>query len=212
MDESLRKVFVRELRQSQNLVFGANFSRRGNMNLKFPVDKQYSIVYADPPWSYRDKALAGDRGAECKYDCMSPSELMVLPVNRIVTDDAWLFLWCTMPMLPIGIELMNWWGFFYRTVAFTWVKRTKNGKLAWGMGNYTRANAELCLLGIRGRPRRVSAGVHSVIEAESVRHSQKPSETRERIVRLCGHVPRIELFARDRAPGWDAWGNEVGDD
>ena len=176
--------------------------------MKLPTGP-YSIVYADPPWSYRDKALAGERGAECKYDCMTPGDLMCMPVSRMITDDAFLFLWCTMPMLPVGIELMNWWGFNYRTVAFTWIKRTKTGKLAWGMGNWTRANAELCLLGIRGRPKRQSAGVLSVIEAQSPRHSQKPAETRERIVRLCGDLPRIELFARQRVDGWDAWGIEV---
>lgn len=169
----------------------------------------YSIVYADPPWSYRDKALSGERGAECRYDCMTPSDLMVMPVSQIVTADAFLFCWSTMPQLPVAIELMKWWGFDYRTVAFAWIKRTKNGLLKWGMGNWTRANAELCLLGIRGRPERASAAVHSVIEAESVRHSEKPAETRERIVRLCGDLPKIELFARQRVPGWDAWGNEV---
>jgi N6-adenosine-specific RNA methylase IME4 len=88
--------------------------------------------------------------------------------------------------------------------------KNKSGKgNFWGMGRWTRANAEVCLLGTKGKPKRLSAGVHSVIETPIQRHSQKPDEARIRIVKLMGDIPRIELFARETAKGWDSWGNEL---
>lgn len=106
------------------------------------------------------------------------------------------------------------WGFEYKTAAFVWVKKyAKSGKNFWGMGSYTRANAEVCLLGVskdfKAKEQIRSHGVHQIIEAPFEGHSKKPDETRRRIVALLGDVPRIELFARQRADGWDAWGNEV---
>lgn len=131
-----------------------------------------------------------------------------MPVEQLTLPDAALFLWVTMPMLPIGIEVIKSWGFDYRTVAFNWIKRTKTGKLFWGMGNWSRACSELCLLGIKGKPKRRSASVHSVIESQIRKHSQKPDEARVRIEELLGDVKRVELFARDSVPGWDAHGDE----
>ena len=116
-----------------------------------------------------------------------------------------------MPQLPVALAVMKAWGFTFKTVAFTWVKRTKHGKLAWGMGSWSRANPEMVLLGVRGKPRRVDKGVHSVVEAEVREHSRKPDEVRHRIERLMGDGRRVELFAREKAEGWDVWGNEVED-
>lgn len=170
----------------------------------------YSIIYADPPWTYRDKAVAGKRGAGFKYPTLDLPALRRLPVADLAAADSVLFLWATWPLLPQAIELMSAWGFQYRTIGFIWVKSTRTGeKLFWGMGNWTRSNSEICLLGVRGNPRRASAGVHSVIQAPVRAHSQKPAEVRDRIVALMGDLPRIELFARDLVLGWDAWGNEV---
>ena len=109
------------------------------------------------------------------------------------------FMWATFPNIAEAIKVLEAWGFVYKTAAFVWIKKNrKNGGNFWGMGAYTRANAEVCLLG-------VSQGLKAPFEG----HSKKPDETRRRIVELLGDVPRLELFARDRAPGWDAWGNEV---
>lgn len=110
--------------------------------------------------------------------------------------------------------MMEAWGFRYITAAFVWVKKNaKSGTNFWGMGQYTRANAEVCLLGIskdfKAGERIKSHRVHQIIEAPFQGHSTKPDEARRRIVELLGDVPRIELFARQRAEGWDAWGNEV---
>jgi N6-adenosine-specific RNA methylase IME4 len=179
------------------------------LEMKLP-DKKYSIIYADPPWSYRDKALAGNRGATCKYPVQSKEWIRDLPVKDIAADDCVLFLWVTFPKLDECMEIIDAWGFTYKTVAFTWVKKNKVAdSLFWGMGRWTRANAEVCLLATRGKISRVDASVHSVIVSSIQKHSKKPEEARERIVRLMGDLPRIELFARETSSGWDSWGNEL---
>ena len=175
--------------------------------MKLP-EKTYSVIYADPPWSYRDGRNPRG-GADRHYSCMSMKDLGTLDVASLAAPDAFLFMWATMPLLPQAIDLMPKWGFTYKTCAFTWIKTTKSGGFAVGPGHYTRANAELCLLGIKGKPQRVSKSVRQVISAPRGRHSAKPPEVRDRIVTLCGDVPRIELFAREKTPGWDVWGNEV---
>lgn len=179
-----------------------------------PIEmKKYNIIYADPPWSYRDKALAGNRGAGCKYLTQSEEWLANLPVNEIADDNCVLFLWVTMPKLNECWEIIKNWGFEYKTVAFTWVKRNKKASSwFWGMGRWTRANAEVCLLATKGKPKRINAGVHSVIDTPIQAHSQKPDEVRKRIVQLMGDLPRIELFAREKTEGWHVWGNEVESD
>lgn len=177
--------------------------------IPFP-DKKYNIIYADPAWSYRDKALSGNRGACCKYSVMTIDDIKNLPVGDISASDCVLFLWVTMPKLNECFEVTNAWGFNYKTCAFTWVKRNKN-KPTWfmGMGRWTRANAELCLLATKGTPKRISASIHSVIDTPIEGHSKKPMVVRDRIVELCGNLPRIELFARETCNGWDSWGNEI---
>lgn len=174
---------------------------------EFPKQK-YAIIYADPPWSYRNK---GTRAAADKhYTTMSIEDIKALPVADIADEDCVLFLWATFPCLPEALEVIREWEFTYKTLAFCWVKRNrKSPGWFWGLGNWTRSNPEICLLAVKGHPQRVSASVHSVIEAPVGRHSGKPKEARERIVELLGDVPRIELFARERVPGWDAWGDEV---
>lgn len=174
--------------------------------IPFP-NKKYQIIYADPPWSYRDKALAGNRGACCKYETQSEAWIENLPVSEIADTNCVLFLWVTMPKLDICWGVIKSWGFEYKTAAFTWVKKNKKSDTwFWGMGRWTRANPELCLLATKGKPKRISAGVHSVIESPVQRHSQKPQEARDRIIKLVGDLPRIELFARDKPEGWDVWG------
>ncbi|MEO6600789.1 MAG: MT-A70 family methyltransferase, partial [Polyangiaceae bacterium] len=123
----------------------------------------YSIIYADPPWSYVQK---GRGSTEKHYKTMSQADLCALPVSRLASRDAVLFLWATMPLLPEALEVGRAWSFDFKTVAFTWVKyREPSGKLAFGGGMWTRANAELCLLFVRGEPpRRVSAAVAQLVE------------------------------------------------
>lgn len=178
-----------------------------NKNFK----KKYSIIYADPPWSYRDKALAGNRGAGCKYPVQSIEWIKDLPVEDIAAKNSVLLIWVTMPKLDEVLEVIEAWGFTCKTCAFTWVKKNKKAdSWFWGMGRYTRANAEICLLATKGKGvKRKDAGVHSVIDAPIEAHSKKPDETRKRIVKLFGSVKRLEMFARQETKGWDHWGNEL---
>lgn len=179
-----------------------------------------SIIYADPSWKYSDSGIRG--GTRRHYRDMTIDEVRALPVSRIAAEDAALFLWATSPLLPEAIETGRAWGFEYKTVAFTWVKlRTKKEHV--GNGHWTRANPELCLLFVRGDIRRAEnegppASVRQLVwtpeEADVFvgplgKHSAKPPEVRDRIVQLMGDRPRVELFARQKVPGWFAWGDEV---
>ena len=170
---------------------------------------KYKFIYADPPWSYKDKALAGNRGACCKYPVMSIDEIKNLPVKDIADDDCILFMWVTFPKLNECFEVIKEWGFEYKTNAFTWVKKYKNGDNFMGMGRWTRANAEICLLATKGKPKRVNAGVRQIIESVPEKHSKKPDIVRDKIVELCGDLPRLEMFARNKSVKWETWGNEV---
>jgi N6-adenosine-specific RNA methylase IME4 len=170
---------------------------------------KYSIIYADPPWDHVSWKN-GTRRPSLHYPVMSLEDIKRLPVGEIAAPDCWLFLWATYPHLPEALEVIAAWGFAYKTVAFTWVKRNKKRDTwFWGCGSYTRANAEICLLAKKGKVRRVSAGVHSIVDSPVGEHSVKPEEVRRRIVELCGDLPRIELFARRRVKGWAAFGDEV---
>ena len=180
------------------------------LKMEISSNKNYQIIYADPPWCYRDKALAGNRGAGCKYSVMQTSDISARPVREMSDENCILFMWATMPKLNECFNVIESWGFEYKTVAFTWVKKNKKAdSWFWGMGNWTRANAEVCLLATRGKPKRLSASVHSVLDDRIMKHSQKPDTARQRIVELMGDLPRIELFAREKVKGWDAWGNDI---
>jgi len=171
---------------------------------------KYNIIYIDPPWEYKDKALAGNRGAGCKYKTQGLDWIKSLPISDIAGKDCALFLWITMPHLEHIKDVVNAWGFTYKTCAFTWIKKNKKSNTNfWGMGSWTRANPELLILATKGKPSRVSAGVHSVVEALVERHSKKPDIFRKKIIELCGDKPRIEIFAREKYEGWDCIGNEI---
>ena len=173
-------------------------------------NKRYSIIYADPAWHYQTWGEGGKRNVTSKYKTMSMQEIWDLPVCDIAENDCVLFLWVTYPLLVEGVETIKRWGFTYKTCAFSWVKKNKVAdSLFWGLGYWTRANNEICLLGTKGNPKRVSKSVHQVVVDKIREHSRKPDCVRDRIVQLCGDLSRIELFARQRVEGWDAWGNEV---
>ena len=175
--------------------------------IPFP-EKKYSVIYADPPWSYRNKGTRA--AADNHYQTMSLPDIQALPVQDIAADDCALFLWATFPMLQEAMDTILAWGFEYKTAAVVWAKINRRfPSWFWGVGNWTRSNAEVCLLATRGKPKRASASVHSLVVSPVGRHSEKPVEARARIVKLMGDVPRIELFARERVDDWDAWGNEV---
>jgi len=182
-------------------------------SVPFPK-KKYQIVYADPPWSYRDKRASHKRisgGAEVHYPTMSVEDICNLPIQLLADKDCILFLWATFPNLQEALSVITAWGFTYKTLGFSWIKTNKrNGKPFFGIGHYTKSNCEVCLIGTKGKPKIVSNKVSSVIISAREAHSKKPSIVRDKIVELCGDISRIELFARDSADQWDSWGNEVG--
>lgn len=174
--------------------------------------KKYQIIYADPPWSYNDKMAGHSFSLDHEYRTQSKDWIQKLPVGTISDENSVLFLWAVSPQLPEAMQVMRAWGFKYITVAFCWSKHTKTGKKVKNLGRWTMGNVELCLLGRRGNPKRISKNIYQLVEAERTIHSKKPEEVRIRIVKLMGDLPRIELFARQKTEGWDVWGNEVESD
>lgn len=175
------------------------------------TDKQYDIIYVDPPWSYNDKlGSRSDMGAT-PYPQMPQDELNALPVCQLAKKDSILFMWATMPKLQEALDTIKAWGFKYKTCAFCWVKQNPSGVGIYsGLGRWVNGNAELCLLATRGHPKRTCKSVKQIVMAPRGRHSAKPKEVRDRIVALMGDdKTKIELFAREYADGWDCWGNEV---
>lgn len=168
---------------------------------------KYNIIYADPAWSY---FKGGYKNQSQHYDGMSIEEICALPVKNIAADNCILFLWATFPILPDVFKVIESWGFTYSTVGFTWVKATKDKKgFFFGLGNWTRSNAELCLIATKGSIERKSASISQIIYEPIQEHSKKPDIVRKKIIELVGDLPRIELFARQKADGFDAWGNQA---
>ena len=176
-------------------------------------NKKYNIIYADPPWSYNDKRDKHPRlcgGATVHYNTMSIEEIKNLSIKNIADDNCMLFMWATFPNLQEALDVIKAWGFKYKTLGFSWIKTNKkNGNPFFGIGYYTKSNCEVCLIAVKGKPIVVSNHVSSVLISPREEHSKKPSIVRDKIVQLCGDLPRIELFARQKADGWDAWGNEI---
>ncbi|CTQ45749.1 Transcriptional activator, adenine-specific DNA methyltransferase [Roseibium aggregatum] len=189
-----------------------------------PPRNDYQVIYADPAWTHLTWSTKGKaRSPEQHYDCMTLDDIKAIPVADWCAKDAALFIWGLDHMLPHTLEVIEAWGFEFKTVAFNWVKLRK--RFDWnalisgrafvdksfhvGMGYWTRANPELCLFATRGKPKRVSKSVRRLVVDPVREHSRKPDRIRDDIVSLCGDVPRLEMFARSAAPGWDVVGNET---
>lgn len=178
-------------------------------------DKKYEIVYADPPWAYYgSQTKMGAAGKH--YDLMSNEELFSLDVRSIMEDKSALFLWATCPKLDVALDCVRAWNLNYRGVAYVWVKTRIDGVPIGARGvtpTFVKPTTELVIVATpqdRGRPFPIKDLKHrQVIFASVGRHSAKPPEVREAITQLCQAERRIELFARERVEGWDAWGNEV---
>jgi N6-adenosine-specific RNA methylase IME4 len=165
----------------------------------------FGAVLADPPWAFRTYSkqnVAPARGAQ-PYPVMTLSDIKALPVGDVMAKDSLLFMWTVSHLQAEAIDVARAWGFKPVSIAFVWDK----GRM--GMGYWTRQEVEICHLFKRGKPRRIGKGVRSVIRAPRREHSRKPDEQYDRIERLVGG-PYLEMFARQKRPGWTAWGNEVG--
>lgn len=171
----------------------------------------FNIILADPAWSFRvwNRDTGNGRSAESHYRTMSIEDIYNLPVHLLADKDCTLFLWATNSLLPEALEVGKRWGFEYKTVAFTWVKKTKHGKDHMGMGYWTRQSPEMCLLFTKGKPKRVSKSVRQLQVHTIGRHSEKPIAIHHEIVKLMGDMPRVELFARECKDGWVCLGNEI---
>lgn len=171
---------------------------------------KYKVILADCPWKYSDKRKNDPGYAGITYDVMSTKDLCSLPVKEIADKDCMLFMWVTSPMLPDCLEIMKAWGFKFKTVAFVWEKlNTRSGTPVSLMGRFTMGSCEYVLVGTKGHPQRVSKNVRQLVQAKRAGHSVKPKDVHNRIVELCGDVPRVELFARDTVEGWDCIGNGI---
>ncbi len=160
---------------------------------------KFNILYVDPPWAYKVHSKKGQgRSAENHYRTMNIEDIYGLDIQSIAADDCILFLWVTFPCLEQGLETIRRWGFTYKTLGFCLVKRCRKQqeKWFWGLGFWTRANPELCLIATKGQPKRVSKAVHCIVDTPVEEHSKKPDIVREKIVELAGDLPRAELFDR----------------
>jgi len=190
----------------------------------YSAKKRYEIILADPPWKYNSRMAEG-KGAKRSssddyYNTMTIDEIKKLKVKDILSKDSMLFIWGTWPKIREVFEVIDAWGFTYKTCAFVWVKRNKlyNEKRAMlrggiddfmGQGRWSRGNSEFCLLATKGKPKRLSADVRQIIYSPIRAHSQKPDEQYQLIERLNSCKNKIELFARKEFEGWDCFGDEI---
>ena len=179
--------------------------KRTKLPIILPKGK-FNIIYADPPWEYYE---GGYKNQSQHYETRTVEEMYDLPIKDLMADDCVLFLWVTFPILDQVFDLIEHWGFKYSTVGFVWVKAKKDGTgHFFGLGNWTRANAELCLIATKGSIERKDASISQIIYEPVRKHSEKPEIVKEKIVQLVGDLPRTELFARKETPGWTYHGNQ----
>lgn len=185
--------------------------------------RHYRAILADPPWQFnslwggRPKKVGGNypsRAIDAHYDTLSIDGISALPVSDLAAPDCVLFMWTCWPVLEKSFSVLEAWGFTYKTCAFSWMKADPYRLFAdeqtprMGMGYWTRANTEPCLLATRGSPKRVSAGVRQGVIDSPREHSRKPDCVHGRIEKLVSG-PYLELFARAPRTGWDVWGNQT---
>jgi len=178
------------------------------------MKKKYNIIYADPPWKYKQGKSMGTQfqgACDRHYNTMDIKKICELPINDIAAKDSILFMWCTFPMLQEGLEVIKAWGFQYKTIGFNWLKLNKDGTPFFGVGYYAKSNGEICLLATKGHPHKfvINNDVSQVVFSRKLKHSEKPKAVYTKIERLLGNLPKIELFARHKREGWDVWGNEL---
>ena len=173
-------------------------------NAELDTSTRYPVIYADPPWRYENPPMGGtNRSIENHYPTMTLEEICAMPVVDLATDDAMLYLWATAPKLKECMEVIEAWGFEYRT-NMIWDKQ----KI--GMGYHARNQHEILLIAKRGKIPPPEAGKQpsSLISAPRGKHSEKPVEFYEIIEAAYPTLPKIELFCRSPREGWAVWGNQ----
>jgi N6-adenosine-specific RNA methylase IME4 len=158
------------------------------------INKKYNVIYADPPWTFKTFSDKGkDRSPENHYNVMSLQDICNLPVNKIANDNSVLLMWVVDPLLDKAFQVINAWGFKYKTVGFTWAKTNRKSE---------------GLLATKGKPKRISKSVPQLVVEQRREHSRKPDIMYNHIENLL-EGPYIELFARTQRNGWDSWGNQT---
>lgn len=183
------------------------------------MDKKYNVIYADPPWDFSSRYISGTKAKSLneKYNTMSIQDIKDMggQIQELTSKNAVCFMWTTNAHLKAAIEVLESWGFIYKTIAFTWVKMGKNLKVQVNQGMWTMSGSEICLLGIKGAPHKFlkARNVRQVIIQPRTTHSKKPQEARDRIVEMFGEKAKyLELFAREKVYPFDVFGNEVESD
>ena len=175
---------------------------KGNASLG-QIAERYPVIYADPPWRY-EHIETESRAIENQYPTMALDEIKALDLDAVALDDCVLFMWATSPKLAEAFEVLNAWGFEYRTCA-VWDKQ----KI--GMGYYFRQQHELLLVAVRGQPLTPAPANRpsSVLSFPRGEHSAKPVEVYELIEAMYPELPKLEMFCRSPRDGWGAWGNQA---
>lgn len=166
---------------------------------------RYACIVADPPWPFSNR-YAKTNGAARHYSTMGVTAICALRPPAMA--DTYLFLWRVSSMQEEALAVVRAWGFVPKS-EIVWLKRTKFGNRHFGMGRHVRLEHEVCLVATRGSPKPLRRDVRSTFESSVGRHSEKPAAFFAIVESLCGG-PRLEMFARDRRPGWDAHGDELG--
>ncbi|QEP43867.1 S-adenosylmethionine-binding protein [Ectothiorhodospiraceae bacterium BW-2] len=175
--------------------------------------RKFSTVLADPPWQFQNRTgkMAPEHKRLSRYPTMTLQEIKDLPVEAIAEDTAHLYLWVPNALLAEGMQVMEHWGFTYKTNLIWYKVRKDGGPDRRGVGFYFRNVTEMILFGVRGKNARTlqpGRSQENIISSRKREHSRKPDEQYE-IIESCSWGPRIELFARGSRKGWFSWGNQA---
>lgn len=176
------------------------------------MSDKYAVILADPPWRFKvwNKDTGQGRSAESHYPTMKTEKIGFLPIYPITADNSVLFLWSVWPLLPDALEVIKAWGFEYKTIAWVWVKAKKSGfGFHFGMGYYTRANSEPCLLATKGNMPVAVHNIQALIYSPVREHSRKPDDQYRKIESLYPGRKYLELFARRERKGWKSVGFDI---
>lgn len=175
--------------------------------------RKFATVLADPPWQFQNRTgkMAPEHKRLARYPTMTLQEIKDLPVEAIVTDTAHLYLWVPNALLAEGLQVMEHWGFTYKTNLIWYKIRKDGGPDRRGVGFYFRNVTEMILFGVRGKNARTlqpGRSQENIISSQKREHSRKPDEQYE-IIEACSPGPYLELFARGPRKGWFGWGNQA---
>lgn len=181
--------------------------------MNFPNDK-FGTILADPPWKFinRTGKMAPEHKRLYRYQTMTNDEIKALPVEDLALPKAHLYLWVPNALVQLGLEVMNLWGFTYKTNLIWYKVRKDGGPDRRGVGFYFRNVTEMVLFGVRGSLRTLQPGrsMPNIISSMKREHSRKPEELYS-VIEECSPGPYLELFNRVPRNGWTSWGDQTGD-